>query len=76
MSPHAGRRPLSMRATLSWLIWKPFARISAAMALRDSSWAFMATISSPNQQVPQLEGTPQGSIVNGFALRAIGESVG
>jgi hypothetical protein len=24
MSPHAARRPLRMRATPSWLIWKPF----------------------------------------------------
>jgi hypothetical protein len=39
------------------------------MALRDSSWAFMATISSPNQQVPQLEGSPQGSYSLALSVR-------
>ena len=66
-SPH----PLAPRGrTPSWLIWKPFARISAAMALRDSSWAFMATISSPNQQVPQLvEARRKGSYSLALSVR-------
>jgi hypothetical protein len=45
MSPHAGRRPLSMRATLSCLIWKPFACISSRIALSDLPWARRAAIS-------------------------------
>ena len=38
-------RPLRMRATPSWLIWKPFDRISSRIALSDLPWARSATIS-------------------------------